>query len=102
MGATRLVRRLTTRSSRSLAALAVGMLGLGMLTATGAAAASRISAPGVGSAGVGSAGVGSDTSATCTLGGNSGNSGSVKHVIYIQFDNTHYTRDNPNVPSRTC
>src|SRR5579859_8141693 len=24
---------------------------------------------------------------------------SVKHVIYIQFDNVHYTRDNPNVPS---
>jgi hypothetical protein len=25
--------------------------------------------------------------------------GTVKHVIYIQFDNTHFTRDNPNVPS---
>jgi len=25
--------------------------------------------------------------------------GNVKHVIYIQFDNTHLTRDNPNVPS---
>jgi len=25
--------------------------------------------------------------------------GSIKHVIYIQFDNTHFTRDNPNVPS---
>jgi len=23
----------------------------------------------------------------------------VKHVIYIQFDNTHFRRDNPNVPS---
>ncbi|MGH3471326.1 MAG: hypothetical protein ACRDPG_04670 [Nocardioidaceae bacterium] len=23
----------------------------------------------------------------------------MKHVIYIQFDNTHFTRDNPNVPS---
>jgi len=23
----------------------------------------------------------------------------IKHVIYIQFDNTHLTRDNPNVPS---
>ena len=22
-----------------------------------------------------------------------------KHVIYLQFDNVHYTRDNPNVPS---
>src|SRR5690242_11949496 len=25
--------------------------------------------------------------------------GNIKHVIYIQFDNVHYTRDNPNVPS---
>jgi hypothetical protein len=26
-------------------------------------------------------------------------SGPVKHVIYLVFDNTHFTRDNPNVPS---
>jgi len=26
-------------------------------------------------------------------------SGTVKHVIYVQFDNTHFRRDNPNVPS---
>ena len=26
-------------------------------------------------------------------------SGQIKHVIYIQFDNVHFTRDNPNVPS---
>jgi hypothetical protein len=25
--------------------------------------------------------------------------GDVQHVIYIQFDNTHFRRDNPNVPS---
>jgi hypothetical protein len=25
--------------------------------------------------------------------------GSIQHVIYIQFDNVHFTRDNPNVPS---
>ncbi|MGI9008114.1 MAG: hypothetical protein ACR2FU_18295, partial [Streptosporangiaceae bacterium] len=25
--------------------------------------------------------------------------GAIKHVIYLQFDNTHYTRDNRNVPS---
>jgi hypothetical protein len=25
--------------------------------------------------------------------------GAIKHVVYIQFDNTHLTRDNPNVPS---
>ena len=28
-----------------------------------------------------------------------GPTGSIKHVIYIQFDNVHFTRDNPNVPS---
>ena len=26
-------------------------------------------------------------------------SGTVQHVIYVQFDNTHFTRDNPTVPS---
>src|SRR5580704_1286332 len=36
------------------------------------------------------------TTTTCALGANGS---SVKHVIYIQFDNVHYTRDNPNVPS---
>jgi len=25
--------------------------------------------------------------------------GSIKHVIYVQFDNTHFRRDDPNVPS---
>jgi hypothetical protein len=25
--------------------------------------------------------------------------GEIQHVIYIQFDNTHFKRDNPNVPS---
>ncbi|HEY4452952.1 MAG TPA: hypothetical protein VGN81_01460 [Pseudonocardiaceae bacterium] len=25
--------------------------------------------------------------------------GAIQHVIYLQFDNTHYTRDNPNVAS---
>jgi hypothetical protein len=34
-------------------------------------------------------------SSLCTLGPN----GSIHHVIYVQFDNTHFTRDNPNVPS---
>ncbi len=35
------------------------------------------------------------SASSCALGTN----GNVKHVIYIQFDNTHFTRDNPNVPS---
>src|SRR2546423_12605944 len=25
--------------------------------------------------------------------------GNIQHVIYVQFDNTHFMRDNPNVPS---
>jgi hypothetical protein len=25
--------------------------------------------------------------------------GSIKHIFYLQFDNVHFTRDNPNVPS---
>ena len=33
---------------------------------------------------------------SCLL--NSAN-GNIQHVIYVQFDNTHFTRDNPNVPS---
>ena len=26
-------------------------------------------------------------------------SGQIKHVVYVEFDNVHFTRDNPNVPS---
>ena len=40
--------------------------------------------------------VASTASATCQL--NSAN-GAIKHVVYIEFDNVHFTRDNPNVPS---
>jgi hypothetical protein len=43
------------------------------------------------------AGAGSDkASAGCRLGNAAG---SIQHVIYIQFDNTHFRRDLPNVPS---
>jgi hypothetical protein len=34
--------------------------------------------------------------ATCQL---KSPSGRIKHVIYVQFDNTHFLRDSPNVPS---
>jgi hypothetical protein len=34
--------------------------------------------------------------ATCLL---NSPSGKIKHVVYIEFDNQHFTRDNPNVPS---
>jgi hypothetical protein len=36
------------------------------------------------------------TDATCQLGNGAGQ---IQHVIYLQFDNVHYNRDNPNVPS---
>src|ERR1700733_1243392 len=26
-------------------------------------------------------------------------SGKIKHLVYIEFDNVHFPRDNPNVPS---
>lgn len=32
----------------------------------------------------------------CNLNSDNGN---IQHVIYVQFDNVHFTRDNPNVPS---
>jgi hypothetical protein len=38
------------------------------------------------------------TSPTAAAGGCQLGNG-IKHVIYIQFDNTHLERDNPNVPS---
>src|SRR6516225_12396066 len=36
------------------------------------------------------------TTNSCQLNSPKGN---IQHVIYIQFDNVHFTRDNPNVPS---
>lgn len=35
----------------------------------------------------------SQENTTCKLGNG------IQHVIYVQFDNTHFTRDNPNIPS---
>ena len=37
-------------------------------------------------------------SSSCQL-NSGGDHNKIKHVIYIQFDNTHFRRDNPNVPS---
>ena len=37
-----------------------------------------------------------EANAECQLNSPRGN---IQHVIYVQFDNTHFTRDNPNVPS---
>src|SRR5689334_14206139 len=51
-----------------------------------------------------------DGNSGCRLGSSNGDNGNdnakskegqggTQHVIYIQFDNTHFARDNPNVPS---
>jgi hypothetical protein len=102
MGATRLMnglgqaRRKTAalprarRTAGLLAAVGGGTLVLGLLAgpARGAPAASASPA--------GSGRAADTATTTCALGANGS---SVKHVIYIQFDNVHYTRDNPNVPS---
>jgi hypothetical protein len=44
-------------------------------------------------AGLFAAALGQPALAQCNLGNG------IKHVVYIQFDNVHFTRDNPNVPS---
>jgi hypothetical protein len=38
----------------------------------------------------------SSTQSSCQLGNGDG---AIQHVIYLQFDNTHFRRDDPNVPS---
>ena len=82
---------LGTRLSRPLTLLAASALALGVTATTGAAA----QLPGAGSAAAGrAAGTGAGQTG-CTMGA----SGKIRHVIYVMFDNTHYTRDNPNVPS---
>ena len=37
--------------------------------------------------------------ATCQFRSPSGAPSAIKHVVHLQFDNVHFTRDNPNVPS---
>src|SRR5215469_14031205 len=77
-----------TRFSRPLTLLAASALAVGVTATAGAAAWP--------SAGVGRAAARLDArQARCALGA----SGKIQHVIYLMFDNTHYTRDNPNVPS---
>jgi hypothetical protein len=62
----------------------LGLALLGGLVATGFAAA-RVQSNGGATRTLAATG--------CQLNGN------IKHVIYLQFDNTHFRRDNPNVPS---
>jgi hypothetical protein len=77
---------LGTRFSKPLTLLAAGALALGVTATTGAAARP---AAGAGRTAPRAAPAG------CALGAH----GAIKHVIYMMFDNTHYTRDDPNVPS---
>ena len=84
MGVARFV---TPASVLASAALALGGLAAGAAQAPAAAQA----AAGTGAVHAAHGG------AACTMRGNSG--AAIQHVIYLQFDNTHYTRDNPNVPS---
>src|SRR5256714_9690825 len=65
---------------------------LGCLLAVASAAATKISAALTISPRTAS----TSTAAGCQLASPHGN---IKHVIYVQFDNTHLRRDNPNVPS---
>lgn len=65
---------------RLTACAVAGMTGFSILAGSaGAAAASPVAQP--------------DHRSGCTL------ANGIKHVVSIQFDNVHFTRDNPNVPS---
>jgi hypothetical protein len=66
-----------------------------------AAHATKQAAPGNGnSQGNGNGnGNGNKPQSGCQLGQGAGGNSNIKHVIYLQFDNVHYNRDNPNVAS---
>jgi hypothetical protein len=67
--------------SRRVSLVTACLLGLGM-TASAVTAAGATARP-------------QHPRGACALGRHS----AIRHVIYLQFDNTHYRRDNPNVPS---
>ena len=87
------VARRGRRSAGLLAVVGGGTLALGMLAVPAGSAPATPATPAT-LAALGR--TAAPTTTTCALGANGT---SVKHVIYIQFDNVHYTRDNPNVPS---
>ncbi|HEY5351759.1 MAG TPA: hypothetical protein VIK57_04835 [Streptosporangiaceae bacterium] len=80
------------------AMLSLGAAGALVLSLTAAAAASTPGRPAGQAAaarpGAASQAAGSQDGA-CVLGAG----GKIRHVIYMQFDNVHFTRDNPDVPS---
>src|SRR3954469_18068019 len=76
---------LTLRRIRHLLAAGAAVTALGLTPFVPAAGTLSAGQPGVAHA-----------APTCNL--NSAN-GAIQHVIYVQFDNVHFTRDNPNIPS---
>ncbi|HEX3516788.1 MAG TPA: hypothetical protein VHT26_22585, partial [Trebonia sp.] len=81
------------RSRRPTAALAAGALAVGLIAGGAATASAAGAAASPAGATAGAAGTAAPATA-CDLAG-----GKIQHVIYLQFDNVHYSRDNPNVPS---
>src|SRR5271170_3113566 len=110
MAATRLMDGLAGRGPRRspvsrrvrllagpLSIAAGGAVVLGMAAGPAGAVPAAFSVPAAAFSAPAAAGrVAAPAATTCALGANGT---SVKHVIYIQFDNVHYARDNPNVPS---
>jgi hypothetical protein len=68
--------------------------GLMRVGATAALAAAGVAAPAA--TGLADPGDAPAASTTCQLGAGRDQ---IQHVVYVQFDNVHFTRDNPNVPS---
>ena len=84
-------------AGRSIPVLAAALLAASAVTAGAAQAAAR---PGQAAALAARPGGTAGGAAGCLLGHpGAGNGDVIRHVIYLQFDNTHYLRDNPNVPS---
>ena len=90
------VARRARRSAGLLAVVGGGTLALGMLAVPAGSTPAAPAAPGRVATLAALGRTAAPATTTCALGANGT---SVKHVIYIQFDNVHYTRDNPNVPS---
>jgi hypothetical protein len=90
------VARRAHRSAGLLAVVGGGTLALGMLAMPAGGTPNAPAAPATKATLAALGRTAAPATTTCALGANGT---SVKHVIYIQFDNVHYTRDNPNVPS---
>src|SRR5580693_7336686 len=90
------VARRARRSAGLFAVVGGGTLARGMLAVPAGGTPAAPAAPGTPATLAALGRTAAPATTTCALGANGT---SVQHVIYIQFDNVHYTRDNPNVPS---